>query len=61
LTTEFWAMLIIIAILIASAVSDSFGEACMLYVAIIATGYIVSRGIAKAGTDHWPEARRRTQ
>jgi hypothetical protein len=54
-------LIIIIAILIASAVSDSFGEACMLYVAIIATGYIVSRGIAKADTDHWPEARRRTQ
>jgi len=60
LTTEFWAMLIIIgAILIASAVSDSFGDRrAWLYVAIVATGYIVSRGIAKAGTDHWPGGRR---
>jgi hypothetical protein len=63
LTTEFWAMLIIIvAILIASAVSDSFGDRrAWLYVAIVATGYIDSRGIAKAGTGHWPAARRRRQ
>jgi hypothetical protein len=63
LTTEFWAMLIIIgAILIASAVSDSFGDRrAWLYVAIVATGYIVSRGIAKAGTDHWPGGGRRTR
>jgi hypothetical protein len=61
LTTEFWAMAIVIgAILIASAVSDSFGDRrAWLYVAIVATGYIVSRGVAKAGTDHWPAGRRR--
>jgi hypothetical protein len=61
LTTEFWAMLIvIIAILIAAAVSDTFGDRrAWLYVAIVATGYIVSRGLAKVGTDHLPGARRR--
>jgi len=62
-TTEFWAMLIaIVAILIAAAVSDSFGDRrAWLYVAIVATGYIVSRGLAKVGTDHLPGARRRVR
>lgn len=61
LTTEFWATLVvIIAVLIAAAVSDTFGDRrAWLYVAIVATGYIVSRGLAKIGTDHWPGARRR--
>jgi hypothetical protein len=61
LTTEFWAMVIIIgAILIASAVSDTFGDRrAWLYVAIVATGYIVSRGLAKTATDHVPGGRRR--
>jgi len=56
LTTEFWAMLVLIlAILIAAAVSDSLGDVrAWTLVAVIATGYIVSRGIAKAGTDHSP-------
>lgn len=54
LTTEFWAMvLVIVAILIVSAVSDTFGDQlARLYVAIVATGYIVSRGLAKAGVGH---------
>jgi hypothetical protein len=61
LTTEFWAMVIVIgAILIASAVSDTFGDRrAWLYVAIVATGYIVSRGLAKAGAEHWPMGRGR--
>jgi hypothetical protein len=56
LTTEFWAMLLVIlAILIASAVSDTLGDRrAWLYVAIVATGYIVSRGLAKAGVGHVP-------
>jgi hypothetical protein len=56
LTTEFWAMvLVIVAILIASAVSDTFGDRrAWLYIAIVATGYIVSRGLAKAGVGHLP-------
>ena len=63
LTTEFWAMVIVtLAILIAAAVSDSFGDrGAWLYVAIVATGYIVSRGLAKAGTDHLPGLRRRVR
>jgi hypothetical protein len=59
LTTEFWAMLgLIVVILIATAVSDSLNDVrAWTLVAIIGTGYIVSRGIAKAGTGHWPIAR----
>jgi hypothetical protein len=64
LTTEFWAMvLVIVAILIATAVSDSLNDTRgWLLVTIIATGYIVSRGLAKAGVGHFPigASRRRT-
>ena len=62
-TTEFWAMLAIVAgILIASAVvgqGDGNGNAdvdafpavrAWLYIAIVAVGYMVSRGLAKAGS-----------
>jgi uncharacterized membrane protein AbrB (regulator of aidB expression) len=54
LTTEFWAMLLlIVAILIASAISDSLNDRhAWLLVTIIGAAYIVSRGVAKAGTDH---------
>lgn len=54
LTTEFWAMVaLIVAILIAAAVSDTFGDnRAWLLVTIVGTGYIVSRGIAKSGTGH---------
>lgn len=63
LTTEFWAMVIVVvAILIAAAVSDTFGDRrAWLYVTIVAAGYIVSRGLAKAGTDHLPGLRRRSR
>jgi hypothetical protein len=63
LTTEFWAMvLIIVAILIATAVSDSLNDRRgWLLVTIVATGYIVSRGIAKAGVGHLPFGRRGTR
>jgi hypothetical protein len=56
LTTEFWAMaILIVATLIAAAVSDSLDDVrAWTLVTAIGTGYIVSRGIAKAGTDHWP-------
>jgi uncharacterized membrane protein AbrB (regulator of aidB expression) len=59
LTTEFWAMVIlIVAILIAAAVSDSLNDRrAWLFATIIGAAYIVSRGIAKAGTDHAPFAR----
>jgi hypothetical protein len=45
----------LVVILIASAVSDTLGDRrAWLYVAIVATGYIVSRGLAKAGVGHLP-------
>jgi hypothetical protein len=62
-TTEFWAMVaVIVGILIASKVvgqGDGNGNAntdafpavrAWLYVAIVAVGYMVSRGLAKAGS-----------
>jgi hypothetical protein len=58
-TTEFWAMLAVIAgILIASWVVGDDGEnadafpavRAWLYVAIVASAYMVSRGLAKAGS-----------
>jgi hypothetical protein len=65
LTTEFWVMvLVIIGILIACAVvddpdgdrgprGDQFqARAAWLWVAIVAVGYMASRGLAKAGTPH---------
>lgn len=54
LTTEFWAMVVLIgAILIAAAVSDSFGDnRAWLLVSVVGAAYIVSRGLAKAGTEH---------
>jgi hypothetical protein len=61
LTTEFWAMvLVIVAILIAAAVSDSLNDTrAWLLVAIVATGYIVSRGLAKVAVGHRPIGMRR--
>ena len=53
-TTEFWAMAgIIAAILIASAVSDTFGDRrAWTLVAAVAIGYMISRGLAKSGTKY---------
>jgi hypothetical protein len=54
LTTEFWAMLaVIVATLIAAAAADNFdAPRAWTIVGIVATGYIVSRGLAKAGSAH---------
>jgi hypothetical protein len=62
-TTEFWAMVAVVAgILIASwivgqgdgngnSAVDAFpAQRAWLYVAIVAVGYMVSRGLAKAGS-----------
>ena len=61
LTTEFWAMVVVIlATLIAAAVADNLDASrAWLIVGIVATGYIVSRGLAKAGNAHrdWEETR----
>ena len=53
-TTEFWAMAgVIAAILIASAVSDSLGDVrAWTLVAAVAIGYMISRGLAKSGSQH---------
>jgi hypothetical protein len=68
-TTEFWAMVAVIAgILIASWVvgeegdgGDAFPAArAWLYVAIVAGAYMVSRGLAKAGSrdPYWADLER---
>jgi hypothetical protein len=71
-TTEFWAMLAVIAgILIASAIVgqgdgngnnnvDAFpATRAWLYIAIVAVGYMVSRGLAKAGSrdPYWSDGK----
>jgi hypothetical protein len=54
LTTEFWAMVgVIAAILIAAAQADNFdAPRAWTLVAAVAIGYMVSRGLAKSGSDH---------
>jgi hypothetical protein len=56
LTTQFWAMLLlIVAILIAAAISDSLNDIrAWTLVTIIGAAYILSRGFAKGGADHAP-------
>jgi hypothetical protein len=60
-TTEFWAMVaVIVGILIAAAMikggdtdpgTDEFiARQAWLYVAIVAVGYMISRGLAKSGS-----------
>ena len=53
-TTEFWAMGgVIAAILAAAAVSDSLGDVrAWTLVTVVAAAYIVSRGLAKAGSSY---------
>ena len=54
LTTEFYAMLgVIAAILVAAAQADNFdAPRAWTLVAAVAVGYMVSRGLAKAGSSH---------
>ena len=53
-TTEFWAMVgVIAAILVASAISDSLDDVrAWTLVAAVAIGYMLSRGLAKSGTKY---------
>jgi hypothetical protein len=53
-TTEFWAMAgLIVAILAASAISDSLDDVrAWTLVAAIGIGYMISRGLAKSGTKY---------
>jgi hypothetical protein len=61
LTTEFWAMVVlIVAVLIAAAISDSLEDRRAWTLAtIIGAAYILSRGFAKSGTGHTPLTLRR--
>ena len=54
LTTEFWAMVgVIAAILIAAQQAANFDASrAWTLVAAVAIGYMVSRGLAKSGSDH---------
>jgi uncharacterized membrane protein YcjF (UPF0283 family) len=63
-TTEFWAMVVLVAsILISAAVikggddgTDQFiARHAWLYVSILGAGYFISRGLAKSGS-HEPDA-----
>jgi hypothetical protein len=60
-TTEFWAMVVVIVGILVAAASikggatapgtDEFiAKQAWLYVAIVATGYMISRGLAKFGS-----------
>ena len=71
-TTEFWAMLgVIVAILVSAAAikggdtgaTDEFiARQAWLYVAIVAGAYLISRGLAKAGSsDPYTETHDETQ
>jgi hypothetical protein len=53
-TTEFWAMVVVIAgVLIASAVSDTLGDVrAWTLVSAVAIGYMLSRGLAKSGSKY---------
>ena len=55
-TTEFWAYLVaVLAVLIAGTVDDAEGsqfgaEDVWLYITLLTIGYMIARGIAKAGS-----------
>jgi hypothetical protein len=55
LTSEFWvAVIVAVATLIAAAVSNNLdAHGAWWIVGVIATGYIISRGLAKIGRGHW--------
>lgn len=54
LTTEFWAMVgVIAAVLVAAQQADNFdAPRAWTLVAAVAIGYMVSRGLAKSGSAH---------
>lgn len=55
MTTEFYAMVGVIgAVLVAAWVSDSLGDVrAWTLVSAVAIGYMISRGLAKAGSTHF--------
>jgi hypothetical protein len=54
ITTEFWAMVGVIAAILVSAerLGHFTGQEAWTLVAVVAVGYMVSRGLAKAGSGH---------
>jgi hypothetical protein len=54
LTTEFWAMVgVVAAVLVAAQQADNFdAPRAWTLVAAVAIGYMISRGLAKSGSDH---------
>ncbi len=54
MTTEFWAMAaVIVAILVAARELAHFsGQEAWTLVSVVAVGYMISRGLAKAGSGH---------
>jgi hypothetical protein len=54
LTSEFWAAVAaVIAIVVAAAAADNFdAPRAWTLVAVVVAAYIVSRGLAKSGTEH---------
>lgn len=59
LTGEFWTtVVVIIAVLIAAAVADTLdAHSAWWIVGVLASAYVVSRGLAKSGTPHRDEYR----
>jgi hypothetical protein len=67
-TTEFWAMVGVVAAILVSAAAIKGGDTAgtdefvarqaWLYVAIVAVGYMISRGLAKSGSREPYEADR---
>jgi hypothetical protein len=62
-TTEFWAMAAVnAAILIAAYVSDSLDDVrAWTLVAAVSIGYMISRGLAKTGTNYLGSSEPRNQ
>jgi hypothetical protein len=54
LTTEFWAMVgVVAAVLVAAQQADNLdAPRAWTLVAAVAIGYMISRGLAKSGSDH---------
>ena len=54
LTSEFWAAIAAVtAFVVAAAVADNFdAPRAWTLVAVVAAAYILSRGLAKSGTEH---------
>jgi hypothetical protein len=63
LTGEFWTtVIVIVATLIAAAVADNFDAPRVWWiVGVVASAYIISRGLAKSGTPHRDDTRGNTR